>query len=406
MILILYMGIGLKEGERARESAQAGKTHHRVRFSSTRRQYAAAALVMVVAILIMHALGALLRIAVSDLMWLLRALVFPNQPVELNPAAVTLLVSADDTRTFKDNLLDMVPMYALGVLALLGICWKIAARAKLRPEERWPRPPKVRAELRSQSVSHMGRLMPAVAFWFLILSLVSLLTATLLTAVAKDESRVLEILIGASHALSYVVVLATVAGQFPELTSKTRLVADIVGFWPIRNHPLAGVSYRRRVVAGIRIEMSRHPHRTVILAGHSQGSVICAWLVRAGLLPINERQVHLITCGSPLLTLYSTVFPAFYTPEEFRTTRRNVASWTNFWRTTDAISSRVPCAVNRKVPEPGPDGIIEQHGNYWTSTLFLQELARIDAAEGSSEPEPVSEPAVKHTADVTILRQA
>ncbi|WP_306918114.1 MULTISPECIES: hypothetical protein [unclassified Arthrobacter] len=407
IVLLLYMGIGRRENENRAGAAEA-RTRARIRFSSRRRQYAAAALVMIVAILIMHALGALLRIAVSDLMWLLRALAFPNQPVELHPDAVTLLVSADDTRTFKDNLLDMVPAYALGVLAFLGICWRTAARVKFRTEDRWPRPRKIRAELRREAVQHLGRLLPKVAAWFLALSLVLLVVAAALTTAAKEESKILETLIGASHALSYVVILATVAGQFPEITSKTRLVADIVGFWPIRNHPLAGVSYRRRVVAGIRIEMSRHPHRTVLLVGHSQGSVICAWLIRAGLLPINERQVHLITCGCPLLTLYSSMFPAFYTAEDFRATRQNVASWTNFWRTTDAISSKVPCAVNRMVPEPGPDGLIEQHGNYWTSPLLLEELAqlaRVDAAERSFKPEPVPEPTPKQTSDVTILRK-
>lgn len=423
IILLLYMGIGRKGNPKAQAAENPRKAQNRIRFSSTRRQYAAVALLMIAAVLIMHALGALLRIAVSDSMWLLRALTFPNQPVELNPEAVTLLVAADDTSTFKDNLLDMVPLYAIGVLALLAACWRVAARAKSDPQERWPIPPKRRAELRRDSVLNMGKLLPKVAAWFLALSLIVLSVATVLIAIAKDESRPLEILIGSSHVLSYLVVLVVVAGQVPEITSKTRLVADIVGFWPIRNHPLAGVSYRRRVVAGLRIEMSRHPHRTVILVGHSQGSVICAWLVRAGLLPVHEGQVHLVTCGSPLLTLYASMFPAFYPLDGadnfFKTTRRNIASWTNFWRTTDPISSRIPCAVNLMIPEPGPDGLIERHGNYWTSPLFLQELAVLeqkpvtpDKAEGDVPPESgpsagaEPEPVVKQSSEVTLLRKA
>lgn len=406
VVLLLYVGTGGTESENGEESTRDGNAQRKVRFSSMRRQYAAAAMVMIVAIVLMHALGALLRIAVSDLMWLLRAVAFPDNPVQLYPDAVTLLVSVDDSRTFKDNLLDMVPVYAFGVLALLGICWSIAARAKFSSGERWPRRRKVRAELRRQAVQRVGKLLPRVAVCFLGSSLLLLGIAIVLTAAARANSRVLETLIGVSHALSYVVMLATVLGQFPEITSKTRLVADIVGFWPIRNHPLAGVSYRRRVVAGIRIEMSRHPQKTVVLVGHSQGSVICAWLVRAGLLPVDERHVHLMTCGCPLVTLYSTMFPAFYTLDDFRETRQNVASWTNFWRSTDAISSRVPCAVNRMVPEPGPDGLIEQHGNYWTSPLLLDELACIDAASGNTRPQPVPEPTAKQTSEVTILRKA
>jgi hypothetical protein len=405
IILLLYMGVGRKELHDD-GPAEAKRTHARIRFSAMKRQYAAAALALIVSMLTMHALGALLRIAVSDLMWLLRELAFRNQPVQLNPDSVTLLVSADDTGTFKDNLLDMVPVYGLGVLAILGLSWQIAARVQPGPDERWPRPRKLRAELRRLAVLRLGELLPKVAVIFMGVSLLSIVGAAALTAMAKEGSRVLETLIGACHVLSYVVLLATVVGQFPEITSKTRLVADVVGFWPIRNHPLAGVSYRRRVVAGIRVEMSRHPQHTVVLIGHSQGSVICAWLIRAGLLPISENQVHLITCGCPLVTLYSSLFPAFYTSEDFRATRQNVASWTNFWRSTDAISSKVPCAVNREIPEPGPDGLIEQHGNYWTSPLLADQISRIESLAQVPVPEPETGPIAQQTSDITILRHA
>lgn len=405
IILLLYMGVGRKEIHSDEVFAEADRAHARIRFSSMRRQYAAAALALVVSIVMMHALGALLRIAASDLMWLLRALAFPTLPVQLHQDAVTLLVSADDVGTFKDNLLDMVPVYCLGVIAVLGLSWEIAARERFGPDERWPRPRKLRAEQRRLAVRRLGKLLPKVTAGFMVGSLVFLVVAGLLTAWAGETSRTLEFLIGTSHVLSYVVLLATVVGQFPEITSKTRLVADVVGFWPIRNHPLAGVSYRRRVVAGIRLEMGRHPQHTVVLIGHSQGSVICAWLIRAGLLPVDENHVHLITCGCPLMNLYSTLFPAFYTVEDFRATRRNAASWTNFWRSTDAISSKVPCAVNRQIPEPGPDGLLEKHGNYWTSSLLADQVSRIESAPGP-KPGLMPEQAPQQTADVTILRQA
>ncbi|MEN8583975.1 hypothetical protein ABFP37_14855 [Burkholderia sp. RS01] len=406
IILLLYMGVGRKEIASDDAPAEADGARARIRFSSMRRQYAAAALALIVSMVMMHALGGLLRIAASDLMWLLRALAFPSMPVELQKDAVTLLVSADDTGTFKDNLLDMVPVYCLGVLAILGLSWEIAARERFGPNERWPRPLKLRAELQRSAVHRLGELLPKVTAGFMGGSLVFLMVAGFLTARAGEASRALEFLIGSSHGLSYVVLLATVVGQFPEITSKTRLVADVVGFWPIRNHPLAGVSYRRRVVAGIRLEMGRHPQHTVVLIGHSQGSVICAWLIRAGLLPIDENRVHLITCGCPLMTLYSTLFPAFFTLEDLRATRRNVASWTNFWRSTDAISSKVPCAVNREIPEPGPDGLIEKHGNYWTSSLLADRVSRIESTARSPKPGPVTEQTPQRTSDVTILRHA
>jgi alpha-beta hydrolase superfamily lysophospholipase len=55
------------------------------------------------------------------------------------------------------------------------------------------------------------------------------------------------------------------------------LVADIAGFWPIADHPLGGRSYRPAVVTGLVNALKRQPGERLVLVGHSQGSVICAW---------------------------------------------------------------------------------------------------------------------------------
>ena len=115
-------------------------------------------------------------------------------------------------------------------------------------------------------------------------------------------------------------------------------LADIAGFWAPDLHPLAGASYRRAVLRGIRIGIrdvrEDHPGKPIALVGHSQGSVICAWFVRGGhwnengaesrsdeeglamgLHQVPREQsdrIALFTCGSPLVSLYRTFFPRLF----------------------------------------------------------------------------------------------
>jgi hypothetical protein len=160
------------------------------------------------------------------------------------------------------------------------------------------------------------------------------------------------------------IVLARVS---PLIRNAFGLVADVMGFWPVRLHPLAGASYRERIGDGVAAAVTEWQARTtegVALVGHSQGSVICAWLAAHGRL---VRPLHLVTCGSPLVSLYGTFFPAGFDRGFFETARNNVDSWTNFWRVTDPIATALPhppidndCLVDNGSPEPNG------HSNYWT----------------------------------------
>ena len=54
-------------------------------------------------------------------------------------------------------------------------------------------------------------------------------------------------------------------------------VADVVGFWPIRSHPFAGLSYRDPVVSVLRQRLilwrRAVPGDPIVFAGHSQGAI-------------------------------------------------------------------------------------------------------------------------------------
>lgn len=178
--------------------------------------------------------------------------------------------------------------------------------------------------------------------------------------------------------------------------------ADIIGFWPVRWHPLAGRSYRPPVVEGINEELdSQEAHRTA-LVGHSQGSVISAWLLSQRSKPPGVT-FHLVTCGSPLHSLYEMFFPAYINDDFYRNVAANVDSWTNFYRATDPIGTAfgrpelvkdVPLA---DPPEPDPETTVAMpppkqllnHSNYWTDKTqmaLLEELLRTtDRSEADSQ---------------------
>jgi hypothetical protein len=166
--------------------------------------------------------------------------------------------------------------------------------------------------------------------------------------------------------------------------------ADIIGFWPVRWHPLAGRSYRPPVVKGINEELDSHKGRRTVLVGHSQGSVISAWL-------ISQRSkapgvtLHLVTCGSPLHSLYEMFFPAYVNDDFYRDVAANVDSWTNFYRTTDPIGTafgrpeHVTDVPLVDPPDPDPETSVAMppptrplsHSNYWTDRTQMALLSEL-----------------------------
>jgi hypothetical protein len=365
--------------------------------------YGMAVLVMLGSIILLHSMGSLLSIAVGDIMWIIRAIFFSNKEVALDGQTdLSTFYEVEGYGGYQIKLLDILALYGLGIFAIVALCWVVSGgRSAKRGNPRWPIDAKERAERQRSRVVEMGKLMPRIAICSYFASALAVFASTLLFLRIDLDSLSLPsaVLSTVCHFLAYALILATAMDQLRPVTEKAKLVADVVGFWPIRNHPLAGISYRRRVVAGILLEMSRYPHRTIVLVGHSQGSVICQWLVRKRKLPVSREHLHLITCGSPLVSLYETFFPAYFTDQDFAEVPERVASWHNFWRNTDPIATPVPHACNIRIEDPDRDGVLAKHGNYWISEDQVDCVQRIGSYDKAQRRRLVDENAGKASSD-------
>jgi hypothetical protein len=154
--------------------------------------------------------------------------------------------------------------------------------------------------------------------------------------------------------------------------------------------------------------------------------VICAWYVHelnrleslraddpAGKTPASKRhplwwasntdisRTHLVTCGSPLSSLYATFFPLHFNQAFFCTVAGSVASWDNFWRSSDPIAT--PLAQELPEPDAGaePCAIYDlwladparrrnvrlKHSDYWVDPI---QVGVIDSR--LNPPPPVTSP--------------
>ena len=124
--------------------------------------------------------------------------------------------------------------------------------------------------------------------------------------------------------LSLYVVLALSAGlvllsshvrRSEETRKAVGILWDLTTFWPRAAHPLSPPCYAERVVPELstRIRWALARHGTVVVSGHSQGSLIAA----ATLIRIEEEQlknVRFVTYGSQLRALYGRIFPRVLGP--------------------------------------------------------------------------------------------
>ncbi|WP_165977505.1 hypothetical protein [Nonomuraea diastatica] len=175
------------------------------------------------------------------------------------------------------------------------------------------------------------------------------------------------------------------------------IVWDVSTFWPRAIHPLAPPCYTERVIPELIARIGRlatTDRDTVVLSGHSQGSVIAAALVLQ-LDPDARRRIRLLTHGSPLRRLYAPFFPAYFAGHGLPALRDAVA-WRNLYRLSDPIGGPAfrradPLAaepdrgntVDRFCwdplrPEPGePLPEARWHSGYWLDPPYHDELARL-----------------------------
>jgi hypothetical protein len=161
-------------------------------------------------------------------------------------------------------------------------------------------------------------------------------------------------------------------------------VWDVLTFWPRRFHPLAVPPYSERAVPELRwiIRRRRRPGRPLVVAGHSQGSVLAFAAIGAELRREPDPgpdagpdagpgagPVSFLGFGSPVGSLYGSMFPSYFGPSS----RADVAArieagggrWWNLFRATDPISGPVVdpgspptdsgAWLDVQLPDPRPD---------------------------------------------------
>ena len=183
---------------------------------------------------------------------------------------------------------------------------------------------------------------------------------------------------------AHLILVLFVLGWFSRSVRTTvAVMGDVVGYWPVGAHPCAARPYR--------FEMLRESLQAIdelagddplVVVGHSQGSVLATDLVRGSINRNTERSVALVTCGSPLRSLYSRYFPREFNSQRLVEIANSTNSWVNYWRTTDPIATELglssfgpPEFRDERLEDGAPEvDDLKEHGDYWTDSMLRAEV--------------------------------
>lgn len=158
-----------------------------------------------------------------------------------------------------------------------------------------------------------------------------------------------------------VVTVAAIAFRVPATRRMVGILWDVASFWPRMVHPLAAPCYAERAVPDLvnRLRWHAREGHKVVLAGHSQGSVLsAAALFRIGRSDDGMRaSVALLTFGCVLRRLYGRMFPLYFEPQKLADLGDVVTTgadrrWLNLWRYTDYLGGQVTDGPPQDVPDP------------------------------------------------------
>ncbi|GAB2841119.1 hypothetical protein GCM10027024_14960 [Microbacterium insulae] len=393
--------------------------------------FAGAALIIGVGIALLNAVAATLRLGLEWVMifldsqdslgWLAR----PSGAQGGGPderAAVIGAVSERYVLAFQGGIArchpnDVVPPYAttyyldslplIGLLGLLSLAfglWLVNRSALQRITRTGDLPAKqVKLEFAHDVVGRLGSrlwigMLVAIVTWLALVFLVwaavtqGFSSCNWCSRFVRDAVRVV------AQVVAVGAVIFVIWGHPQTVRRIFAMVADIAGFWDPTFHPLAGDTYRHRVIVGLEEEADSISDRDVVLVGHSQGSVIAAWF------SANREQptFALVTCGSPLVSLYQTFFPGYFDDDFLKAVDRGTLCWRNFWRRTDPIATPVLRQIGKpdgdvRLQDPlpvsevhgAPPPSVRGHSDYWTdptqmaTVVGLMEMAEV--AESSED---------------------
>lgn len=181
---------------------------------------------------------------------------------------------------------------------------------------------------------------------------------------------------------------------------------DVGTFFPRSYHPFAPPSYTERAVPELlrRIWYLHDTGSRVLLAAHSQGSVIAAAAVsRTPPRVPDEPEIVLATFGSPLRKLYQWGFPTYF-PDDLLaglTGRSGIGPvrWHNFYYLTDYIGGQAGGdGIDESLSDPPtclytygqPVPKVGSHTGYWNDPTFrrkIDQLCRdIEPPAGAADP--------------------
>jgi len=179
--------------------------------------------------------------------------------------------------------------------------------------------------------------------------------------------------------LLLLVAVASLAFRVPTTRRVVGIIWDVASFWPRACHPLAAPSYAERTVPDLVTRLHWHlkdRKRPVVLAGHSQGSVLSA----AAIFYLGAHEgteeciqgISLLTFGCVLRRLYARFFPVYFGIHKLHDLQALITSscpglslprWINLWRYTDYLGGQVTTGPPQQVP-PSParqptDGLLQ-----------------------------------------------
>ncbi|MGC4769921.1 hypothetical protein ACLQ25_13215 [Micromonospora sp. DT44] len=176
-------------------------------------------------------------------------------------------------------------------------------------------------------------------------------------------------LIGAgNYAIAAILIGLVIGGIFAYRTAGFRryvgVLWDLGTFWPRGAHPFAPPCYAERAVPELtkRITYLVDQGEVVLLAGHSQGSVLLAATLLQLPRQVTDR-VALLTYGSPLCRLYSRLFPAYVDTSTLREIGERIDwRWVNLWRDTDPIGGWIfaPHRPGDDTTPAGPEAAVDR----------------------------------------------
>jgi hypothetical protein len=227
--------------------------------------------------------------------------------------------------------------------------------------------------------------------------------------------------------LVLLVALGAAAFRVDKTRRSVGILWDLASFWPRSAHPFAAPCYAERAVPDLITRLYWHtseqsPPRKVVLAAHSQGTVISmATLLQLDKIDHTETaradspptpkmipSIAFLTFGCVLRRLYARYFPAYFSVTAIGYVRDVLtgdgqarARWRNLWRYSDYLggqvtagpppqeigaapladaSIEVACTDPRWLRDPGDTRWpkADMHSDYWRDPIFaatVEELA-------------------------------